>query len=276
MNFFGLSRAHQGPVERHGDRGTLAGTRRERRHRGGHAIVAQIVEVDAAGTVLPGHVHGEAARVLQREAPADLLGEGLCGPPVRAPGIGRQRGHDMQPLAAGCLAKGGQPETVQPLTQHDGGLDHQTEQHVGRGIEVEDQAARKVRIAGLAVPRVQFDAAELGNGGQALNPVDLQIGFATARDRHEFKQIGRAGPGVALKERFRADPVRRANHGAGSPLDVLNQPIAHRFIVAGKVGLGDRWVLVRPQGLVGARDRHAHHDEHVVRAPRAPRGHCSL
>ena len=123
----------------------------------------------------------------------------------------------MQALAAGRLAEAGQSEALQPLAQLDGGFDHPAKRHVGRRVEVEHQSARKLGIARLAVPRMQFDSAELGNRGKPFDPVDLEIGLAIARDRHELEQIGRARHGVALEElsrrRFRP-ACARSSRGA--------------------------------------------------------------
>ena len=120
-----------------------------------------MVEEDAAAAILLGHRGNDAVGLICREAPADLLGEGFGGRPVGALLVGRQGGDDVQTLAARRLAVRGQPETLQPLAQLDRGFDHPAKGHVGRWVQVEHQSARKLGNSRLAIPRMQFDSAEL-------------------------------------------------------------------------------------------------------------------
>ena len=107
---------------------------------------------------------------------------------------------------------------------------------------------------------MQLDGADLRDGGQSFDTVDLQIGLLVAKHRHQFQQVGRPRHGMTLEELLAADPVRCADDRAGSSLDMLDQPRADRFVIAGKILLGDRPAVVgiRPERLVRVRNQHAH------------------
>ena len=53
----------------------------------------------------------------------------------------------------------------------------------GTRIEIEDQAAGHLRLLRRAVPGMQLERADLGDGRQTLDPVDLQVGLLVAEDR---------------------------------------------------------------------------------------------
>ena len=164
----------------------------------------------------------------------------------------------MQPLAAGGLAESLQAQRLQPFGDRQRALDHVAETQVGRRIEIEHQPARQLGLAGLAVPGMQLGGAALARRHQPFDLVDLQVGLLVAFDLHLFQEIGTARHGVALEEDLAADAVGRAHQRARPTPDVVDHPRADRLVVLRQLELGDRRLFVRPQGLVGMRDRHAH------------------
>src|SRR6266481_2724981 len=67
------------------------------------------------------------------------------------------------------------------------------------------------------------------------------------------KRSKRALHGVALKEPFAADPIRRANDGARPALQVANHPAADRLEISGEIELCHAIAVtdIGPQLLVG-------------------------
>ena len=108
---------------------------------------------------------------------------------------------------------------------------------------------------------MQLQPAALRHRRQPFDPIDLQIGFAIARDLGEFQQVRTTRHGVALKEGLALDAVGRAHHGARPALDVADHPVADGFEIPGKIELGDGLAIaaIGPQRLVGFGDDDAHH-----------------
>ena len=108
---------------------------------------------------------------------------------------------------------------------------------------------------------MEFHGCDLRHGNEALDGVDLQVGFAVALHDCLLDQFGHAGSRMSLKPFFVIDAVRSADDRAGATLEVLDHPGSDAFEVAGEIELGDRctFALSRPQLLVGLRDRHTHH-----------------
>lgn len=124
----------------------------------------------------------------------------------------------MQALAAGGLAERDHTERFQALAHLASRLYDGREFDLRSRIEVENQPARHFGFPGLAIPRVQFQRTNLGDGREAFDAVDLQIGLLVTEDRDQFEQFRRAGHCVALEELLAADPVRRTDDGARPPL----------------------------------------------------------
>jgi len=93
----------------------------------------------------------------------------------------------MQALAAGRLAEANKPQVFEPVTDFTCGLDDGGKLHIRTRIEVEDQPSWHFRLVGLAVPRVKFDAADLGNRSQSLDTINLQIGLLVVEDGDELQ-----------------------------------------------------------------------------------------
>ncbi len=217
---------------------------------------------------------------------ADLAGEGLGGGPVELARLRpRQRRHHVQALAAGGLAEADQAQGLQPVAHLPRRLDHRIEADVRRRIEVEHQPARRLRIAGLAVPGVIFDAAALGGRDEGLGGVELKVRLAVARHGGEGDQRRGAGPRVPLEEPLVAfDAVRGAHQGTRPALEVDQHPFGDLFEIAGELDLGDRGDVAGggPQDLGGIGDGDAQHHRAAFGRRRRPGrlgrlrivGHC--
>ncbi len=91
---------------------------------------------------------------------------------------------------------------------------------------------------------MQLDAADLGNGGKTLAPIDLQIGFLVAEYFDQFEQVRCPRHGMTLKELLAADVIRGSYHRARPSLDMVYQPWSDGFMVAGEIFLGDRLSVI--------------------------------
>ena len=78
------------------------------------------------------------------------------------------------------LQKLSRPTSVEALPHLLGGVDDVGELDVRRGIEIEDQPARRIVAVRGAIPGMQLDAADLRDRGEPLDAIDLQIGLAVA------------------------------------------------------------------------------------------------
>lgn len=127
-------------------------------------------------------------------------------------------------------------------------------------IEVEDKTTGHLRFVGLAIPGMQFDAADLGDGGKALNAINLQIGFLVAEHLDQFEQVRRSRHRVSLEELLTTDAVRRPDDGAWPSLDMVDQPWTNGLMIVREILLGDRLtvICIGPERLVRAGDHHAH------------------
>ena len=90
-------------------------------------------------------------------------------------------------------------------------LDDGAEIQVRRRIEIEDQSSRYFRRIRRAVPRMQLQRGNLGDGDQSFNGIDLQVRFMVARYLHELEQLRHSLHPVALKKMLPADSIRRAH-----------------------------------------------------------------
>ena len=109
---------------------------------------------------------------------------------------------------------------------------------------------------------MEFQRRDLGDRRETLDPVDLEIGLAIARNRHEFEQIGRSRHGMALKELLARVAVRRPDNRTRPALDVVEKPRPDSLVVARKIELGHgcRIRRVGPERLVRLADQHTHDD----------------
>ncbi len=135
----------------------------------------------------------------------------------------------MQSFAPGRLAKADEPQLVQALAQFARPVDHGGEFHIRGRIEVEDQPARQLRLAGPAIPRVELEGTDLGQGGQAFDLVDLQIGFGFTGDLHAVRaEFDMPGMAWRWKNCWPAMPSGQRRMEQGRPLrwGIIQPPTA--------------------------------------------------
>ena len=166
------------------------------------------------------------------------------------------------PLPPVVLQKDSRPNLLQAIAYFQRGRDDGSEFHLGRRIEVEHQSTGNFRIALGAVPGVQLERADLRDGDERLDAVDLHIGRLVALHLDEGEQIRNAGHRVALKELLAVDSVRSAHQRTWPAPQMRQQPVADSFVVPGEVELrgGTARSCLRPHHLVRAGERHSHHD----------------
>src|SRR5271169_3973670 len=104
----------------------------------------------------------------------------------------RDRSNDVQPLAAGRFAETDQSERVEAIAEFARALDDGAEIEVRRRIKIEDQPSRHFGRIRLAVPRMQLERGDLGDGDQSLDGVDLQVRLMIARDFYELEHLRHA------------------------------------------------------------------------------------
>ena len=191
---------HLAPAHRHGNRRSGPPARRERRHRCGHAVVAQIVEENAAMAFLLRHVDQVAVRRVRGHALANVAGECFGDRPTDV--LGRRRRHHMQALAARRLAEAYKAQSVQTVADLTSPGDHLLKWHVRCRIQVEHQPPRLLGRERLAISWMQFQSTDLRRRHQGFDPVELQVGLAITPNRHLGDQRGLALAGVTLEELF--------------------------------------------------------------------------
>ncbi|MNJ68184.1 hypothetical protein D3C77_644090 [compost metagenome] len=113
---------------------------------------------------------------------------------------------------------------------------------------------------------MQLQPARLGQGDQAADVRHRHIGFAFL-DVDQLQPRAMAGHGVALEEALALDPVGRADDGDRTIGDMGQKALGDPFVIAGEVGLGDRWasVMSRPEGLAGIGQGDARDDRLALR-----------
>ena len=144
-----------------------------------------------------------------------------------------------KPLPPVVLQKETRPSCSSRLAHFLGGGDDGREGNVGGRVQVEHKAPGKRWMVRLAIPGMELHGRDLRHGDEALDAIDLQVGLAIAFDRGELDQIGNAGHGVTLEELLAVDAVRRADDGAGPPLEMLDHPGTDLFEIGGQISLGD-------------------------------------
>ena len=109
---------------------------------------------------------------------------------------------------------------------------------------------------------MKLERGDLCHGRQPFDAVDLKVGLAVARDRHELEEIGRTRHGMALKELLAADAIGNPDDRARASFDMAHHPRPDSLEIACEVELGHRFAVtgIRPQRLLGLGDEHAHDD----------------
>jgi len=178
----------------------------------------------------------------------------------------------MQPLAAGRLDEGMHPLGLQRRPHRLGRRNDRRKIQSLVRVEVESYLFRRFRIARPTAPGVQLEPPRLGDGDQAADIDDGDIGFALV---HVDQLQARVRPrhGVALEEGLAAYPVRRPDDRNRPVGDVWQNALRRHFVIAGQVRLGDGWPSIngRPQDLVGTGQGHPGDDDFFLAGARRRR-----
>jgi hypothetical protein len=89
-----------------------------------------------------------------------------------------------------------------------GSFNHDRESHIRPRIQIEYQTTGDFRLGRLTVPGMQLEGCDLSDSRQTLNPIDLEVRLAVAKDANKFEQIGRARHRMALEELLTAKAIR--------------------------------------------------------------------
>src|SRR4029453_15827506 len=135
----------------------------------------------------------------------------------------------MKALAAGRFAKGAEAELFQPLAKLLCRLDDRCKIHVWPRAENEDKGPRESRLIRRPVPGMKFHRRKLRHGNQALNVVDLHVGFALALNARLLDMFGHVLRRVSLNPGFVADTIGRANNRAEPTLGMFVHPRSVAF-----------------------------------------------
>jgi hypothetical protein len=116
-----------------------------------------------------------------------------------------------RPLPPVSLAEAHETQIIEAVAHFARGFNDCRKRYVRARIEVEDKTTGNLRLPGLAIPGMELDSADLGDGAKAFYAVDLEIGLAVAENGHELQKIGCPGHRVALEELLSADTVGRSD-----------------------------------------------------------------
>src|ERR1019366_4018070 len=145
-----------GPSQRHGDAGSGAGAGRVGGDGCGTALVAQVVEVDAAGAGGLGHFSEIEAGVRLLHAEDEAVSEVFRGGPVE---FGFDGDDDVEAFAAGGLEETGEAEVFEARSDLGGGFGDGRPGEGFVGVEVEDEAVGMFEIGVARAPGVDFEDA---------------------------------------------------------------------------------------------------------------------
>ena len=160
------------------------------------------------------------------------------------------------PVAPGRLRVRAQPELVQHLTDDESDLTHERPLAVGRRVEVDQQVVRVLDLRHARVPRVQLDATEVGDPGEAGGVVEhREHGRVTARELDEdlVDVVRVVLRDSLLVEELARDAVGEALHVERPPPDVGECERRDVDVVGDEVEL--RQTRLGEEDLLGARDR---------------------
>ena len=174
--------AHLVPVHRHRDGRARPCSRRQRRDGGRHAVIAEIVEEDAARALLLRHVDQILIGTVVGHVRADAPGRRPWLPsiPIRCPSLTFSGVTTCSPLPPVVLQNEMSPSVSRRVAHLLGGCDHGREGNVGSRIQIEHKATGQRGMVRLAIPGVEFHGRDLGHGDQALR-----------RDRSADRACGR-------------------------------------------------------------------------------------
>ena len=262
---------HLRPQKRHRDGRAVAGARRQWCDCGRHAVVAQIVKVDAAGAILLRHLREITLGIVGGHLEAEVARERFRVRPGRFTFLRlAERSHDVHTLAARRFAEAHEANGFEPVANFTRALDDRREINIRRGIEIEDEAAGHLGIPGLAIPGMQLQSGQLRNFRETLDSIDLKVRLLAARHLRQREHARRARHRMALKKMLSANSVRRANNRARPAFQMRDHPGSNYLVVLRQLQLGDRLSItgVRPQRFIRLRDLDAHHDRIASLPPR--------
>jgi len=141
-------------------------------------------------------------------------------------------------LAAGGFHDRLETEIVQPLAHHLGGQRDRRERHVGRWIEIEDEAIGLVQRVDMGLPGMDLEDAELHQGDEVPDGTHAQQLFLVLGILHRADAALQGLLRMALEKAFAGDAVRIAHHRHRPVAHVQQQCLRHPFVVARDVELG--------------------------------------
>ena len=127
------------------------------------------------------------------------------------------------------LQKLSRPSAVEPLAHLPGGLDHIGEFTSGAGSR-SNTSRPAPRALGRAIPRMQFEPADLRHRGQALDAVDLQIRLSSPETFTSSSRFDVPGMAWRWKNFSPAMPsgARTIEHGRPLRWRIIQSPTASK------------------------------------------------
>ncbi|ASV88471.1 hypothetical protein CES85_3790 (plasmid) [Ochrobactrum quorumnocens] len=163
-------------------------------------------------------------------------------------------------LSPSGFAEANKSEFFWPITHLAGGFDHSGEGHVRTRIKIEDEPAWHFWLFRFAIPGMQFDAANLRDGDEPLDTIDLQVRFFIAEDSDHFEQARRSMRCMPLEKLLTPNAIRGSDDRTWPALDMFDEPRAHGFIILRKLDLDHRLIItgIGPQRFLRIGDQYAH------------------
>src|SRR5215813_9763877 len=108
-------------------------------------------------------------------------------------------------------------------------------------IQIEDHAIWVANVPRQCVPGMKLDDVELRSSDQRLRVIDLEQSLVTGPQRgiESFDPWDTDLLSMLLEEELTGDAGRPSDQRAGSPLQVRQDPIRNRLVVANQIQLGE-------------------------------------
>ena len=213
----------------------------------------------------------------------DRLGDARARTPAPRPRSrpGRERHHDVEPLAAGGLHEALSPSALEPLAHEPGRLDHARPRDVRGRIEVEHHAVRLLEVVDDGVPGVDLEDADLHEPDEArqtsttrYSPTFVFSWIFTRRSAAGAQCRRASGRSTACTPSGQRTSVMGRSARCGQ------DPVGDRLVVAREVELGH--ALAGIEDALGVGQPHAGHRRHGIGPPRpfgraggSPRAGCA-
>jgi hypothetical protein len=216
--------------------------RRADRVGGGDRPVARVLAVIDEDAASVGHLPRRRGNILIADPSFHLLRQGLCEATHLGERELRPDGNlDVEPGRAGGLREARQVELVQHHLDHERDRANVIPRIALAGIEVDEHVVGALDVFDPAVPRMQIDAAEVGDPREA-RPIghDGEVGCApTPRedDVHRLEPVRMRARDTLLVEEEPVDAVGVAQHLHGPAPDVRKEALGHVEVVANEVAL---------------------------------------